>query len=364
MKIINVYILCFALLAFVIQSCSEMNDLGDQFLDEGEITYAAKVDSVISNPGKGRLQLEIRILSQRIETVRIYWNDYTDSSDVQVENQTGIFKKIFENMEEKEYIFELVSIDKYGNRSLPVEATGIVYGDMYESILSTRACKIVSSNAGLVLRFSAPDEGNVATTVTYTNTSGVLTSVDIPAIDNSYIIEDYDSQSQIVLQSSYRPVNGIDLFYSTPSYLGSGFFSFDKNEWVIINYSDQYSAGENGVNNIIDGTDGTRWHTNGSSYPHYATIDMGAVRTIAQIGVWRTTFDGGGDDRAPNRIQFLISMDNSTWTDLGEFDFNNLMNGEQVYAMSGLPQGRYLKFVGLAGNNKYMTLGEISIYGF
>jgi hypothetical protein len=59
-------------------------------------------------------------------------------------------------------------------------------------------------------------------------------------------------------------------------------------------------------------------------------------------------------------------MDNITWTDLGQFDFNNLINGEHVYPMPTSPIGRYFKFVGLAGqpgNNQYMTLGEISAYG-
>ena len=40
---------CFALLmllAIASQSCTDMNDLTDKYLDEGEIVYAAKVDSV------------------------------------------------------------------------------------------------------------------------------------------------------------------------------------------------------------------------------------------------------------------------------------------------------------------------------
>src|SRR5690606_23416814 len=102
----------------------------------------------------------------------------------------------------------------------------------------------------------------------------------------------------------------------------------------------------------------------GSSYPHHVTIDMGAVRTITQFGVWRTTFENGGDDRAPDVIQFLVSEDNVTWVDLGEFDFNRFINGEQVYQMPEGTVGRYFKLVGVSGpQDSNFVLGEISAYG-
>jgi hypothetical protein len=365
MKLNNIYITCMALLVLVMLSCSKMNDLSDKYLKKGEIIYAAKVDSVAAHTGNKRIQLEMKINSQRIETVRIFWNDYTDSTDFLVGSQTGTFKEMIENLAERSYIFEFESIDKFGNRSLPFEATGNVYGDAYISTLITRTCTFLSSNAGIVLKFSTVPDGNVATIVTYTNTSGVLSSINIPDTVNSYVITDRISYSgsPISLKSSYIPKSAVDTFYSAGKSV-SGYLKFDQKDWKIKDYSDQYSDGDNAVTNIIDGTDGTRWHTSPSgSYPHYATIDMGAVRTISKIGVWRTTFDGGGDNRAPTRIQFLISNDNATWTDLGQYDFNNLINGEQDFPLATLAQGRYLKFVGLAGTNQFMTLGEICAYG-
>lgn len=364
MRLNNIYIICIVLMAFFTQSCSKMNDLHQPYLDEGEIIYAAKVDSVTPGTGKNRIQLELIVVSQRIETVRIFWNDYKDSVDVAIGSKTGSFKKILSNMAEKNYIFQLVSLDQFGHRSLPFEVTGTVYGSVYESKLVTRSCTMTSSNAGLVLTFSSAAEGNLATIVTYTNSSGVLSSVSIPATDNSCILADYKSGSQISLKSSYGAVNGIDTFYSATNNPAVEFIIFDKKDWKIIDYSTQHSAGENAVINFIDGTDGTRWHSRagGSSYPHFATIDMGAVRTISQFGVWRTTFDGGGDNRAPDKIQFLISLDNINWTDLGIFPFNRFVNGEQIYPMPSLPQARYFKFVGVSGPENNMVIGEISAY--
>lgn len=366
MKLSNVYIICIILFAFIMQSCSKMNDLHQKYLNNGEIIYAAKVDSVTPGTGRNRIQLGIAVSAQRIQSVRVFWNDYTDSTDVTI-GSTGVFKKILTNMVEKSYIFECVSIDKFGNKSLPFEVTGKVYGDVYESARNTRPCKIVSSNVGLVLQFFSSDKDNVSTEVTYTNTSGILTTISVPPTVNSYVIADNKTGSQITLKSSYMPVNGIDTFYGPVVNIATGFFELDKKDWKIDSYSDRLDA-SNGPNNIIDGIpEATRWHTNGSAYPHWAIIDMGAVRTIKQFGVWVTTMAVvGADTRAPIKIQFLISMDKITWTDLGSFDFNNLITGEHVYPMPTLPTGRYFKFVGLAGqpgNNQYMTLGEISAYG-
>ena len=367
MRIINIYTFCIVLLALLSQSCSKMNDLSDQFLDEGEIIYAAKVDSVTPGVGKNRIQLEISILSQRIESVCIFWNDYQDSVDVEIGNKTGVFKTILPDMEEKSYIFELVSHDQFGNKSLPVEVVGKVYGDVYESTLVHRTSKIVSSISGLVLSFSSAPEDNLATEIKYTNTSGNLTSVSVPATDNSYVIADNKLDSEIVLSSSYGAVNGIDTFY-TSSYSLGGPYKFDVSDLSIVDYSTTHSGDENNVSNIISGDEGVRWHSlaGGSSYPHFATIDMGAERTIAELGVWRSIYDGGGDDRAPDEIQLLISMDNENWSDigLGITPFNRLINGEQFYELPTTVEARYLKFIAVSGPENNMVLGGISIYGF
>ena len=74
--------------------------------------------------GNGRVKMELFINAQRIEKLRIYWNAYTDSIDFNVGGQVGEFSLMIENLPEREYLFQIVSFDKYGNRSLPFEATG------------------------------------------------------------------------------------------------------------------------------------------------------------------------------------------------------------------------------------------------
>lgn len=110
-------------------SCSDMNELSDRFLKDGEITYAVLPDSVTIGAGKERLQFEIFIQTNRVKTTRIYWNNYADSVDVEIENKDGVFYKIIENLPEQSYLFNLVNIDQYGNRSLPYEVSGRTLGE-------------------------------------------------------------------------------------------------------------------------------------------------------------------------------------------------------------------------------------------
>ena len=138
MKFNKIYFVLLMLLVVASQSCSDMNELTDKYLDEGEITYAAKVDSVGVRAGENRIQLDVYVKAQRVENLRVYWNNYEDSVDVEIGGKTGVFPIMLDGMPESGYLFQLVSFDKFGNRSLEFEATGSSYGESYKNSLSNR----------------------------------------------------------------------------------------------------------------------------------------------------------------------------------------------------------------------------------
>ena len=370
------------ILVVMAMACSDMDDLHQPFLDRGEITYAAKVDSVIARTGNSRIQFDLVIQSQRIKTVRIFWNDYKDpgadlirfrdSSDVEIAGK-GLIRKILNDMPERSYIFKLVSFDEFGNQSLPTEVHAYVYGPKYEKLLVARSMRstMVDKVGNLRINWGVAD-GAYGSEVRYTDVSGKVKSHIFPIIQDTppvSLITDIKGDTPFEYRTVYRPdTTGIDNF-NTPYVRVDPPFAFDKTEWTIKDKSTNHDGNDNKVENFIDGTEATRWHSKaggGSSYPHYASIDMGSVRTVTTVGLWITTFETpGGDQRAPNRIQFLISMDNVTWTDLGEFDFNRMLLGEQRFVMPAGAQGQYLKFVAVSGPvNDQMVMGEISAYGF
>jgi hypothetical protein len=215
MKIKKLYIVCIVILAFVIQSCSKMNDLHGPYLDEGEIIYAAKVDSVAPGAGKLRMQLEMFIMSQRIETMRIYWNEYKDSLDVAISQKTGVWKTILNNMTEKGYIFKYVSIDKYGHKSLPFEVTGNVYGPLFQAKLSNR---VVSSKSTVVagkvtINWSGAVDYGVRCDLNYTNLSGFPVTLKVPMTQTATVLTDFGSG--LKYQTLFLPEKmAIDTFYT------------------------------------------------------------------------------------------------------------------------------------------------------
>lgn len=369
MRILNVYTICIILLAATMFSCSDMNDLHEKYMADGETIYAAKVDSVIPCAGNNRMLLKLFVGTQKVESVRIFWNDYHDSVDVAISGKTGKFEKLLEKLDERSYVFQFVSFDKFGNRSLPFELSCEVLGENYANSLLTRKASALQTADGVLVKFASAPEDNISTVITYPNTEGKLTSLNIPSSENSHFISDSNPDCEFSFSSSYSPPGAIDIFYSSSYSLKAGYaYKFDVKEMSVIDYSTQHSDGDNAASNMISGRYDVRWHTTagGSSFPHYVTIDLGAMRTVTKSGVWRSVYDVGdkaGDDRAPDKIQFLVSKDKQSWTDLGTYDFNRFINDEQFYEFQPT-DARYLKLIGLSGPEDYMVLGGINIFGF
>lgn len=205
-----------AMVTVLMPSCSKMNDLHQPYLDEGEIIYAAKVDSVAPGAGNARIQLKMFIISQRIQTMRIFWNDYKDSSDVLIANQTGVKTKILENMAEKSYIFQFVSLDKFGHRSLPFETVGKVYGPNFQSTLTNRVIKSQSTlvNGNITIAWSGTIDKGVRCDLIYTNTANQRVTRKVPMTENTTVLTDVSKD--MTYNTLFLPEpTAIDTFYTT-----------------------------------------------------------------------------------------------------------------------------------------------------
>src|SRR5690606_26083117 len=112
-----------------------------EFIKNGEIIYVGKADSVRVHPGKNRVRLTWKISDPNITKMKISWNSGQDSIVMDVpEPQGGDHLSVdIDNLEERFYSFEIVSIDNAGNTSVKVLAEGQVYGDLYTASLLNRA---------------------------------------------------------------------------------------------------------------------------------------------------------------------------------------------------------------------------------
>ena len=156
----------------------------------------------------------------------------------------------------------------------------------------------------------------------------------------------------------------IDLFYTENVLVNTNKILLDYDEWTIVDFSSQHGGNENSVQNVIDGNQNTRWHSlaGGSIYPHWVIIDLGGLVDFSTLEVLRSTFDGGGDDRATDKFTFEVSTDNDVWVDAGVFDFNRFTNDPQSYHISLSEPVRYVRFTAIEGPEDNFVLGAIKLY--
>lgn len=217
MKLKNIILMIALGFASFMTACDGMNDLHVGYLKEGERVYTAKVDSVSPGPGNSRINMEVFINSQRINKLRIYWNSYQDSLDYMIEEKRGVFNIMIENLPEREYLFQIVSFDKYGNHSLPVEVTSRTYGEIYQRTLPNRLISslLKAENGEAVFSWALPANDALYSVLQYTDKDNNLRSKEILSTQLQDTIVDYLPVSSFSYYTVYRPtVNSPDTFVS------------------------------------------------------------------------------------------------------------------------------------------------------
>jgi hypothetical protein len=343
-----------------------MNDLHESYMADGEIVYAAKTDSVNVYGGNKRALLDIRITSQRIETVRIYWNSYGDSTDVAINSRVGSFPVILENMEETDYVFYLVSFDRFGNKSLPFEVSGTVYGDKYLSGLSDRVISTASIFDGiLTVEWKEAPDNSLYSELLYKDSDGKEHLLQISVDETSRTVDDY--ASDLKYRTLYKPVpTAIDTFYTewkpVTDILDRPVVLFDKSSWSVISWSDQ--AWEARASTLIDGNDDTFWHSDWETpadLPHWAIIDMGIPREITEISTSRRK--GMPDTKS---VWYYIGNDpdpnSASWTKIAEGTY---ASGDLLTVQTSVSvAGRYLKiYLPDSNRSPYTSVAEVNVYG-
>ena len=218
----KILIITLALIAFY--NCSEMNDLHQPYLDKGEAIYPAKPDSLISFSGHNRLKLQWFVQSDlSIKGARIFWNDKADSLDIPITVTPGVrdtIGAVVENLPEGGYVFEVVSLDSYGNKSIPVVRSGKSLGDIYISSLNNRqilSYKTTTNNITFAMSSSDPAD-YVYSEFMYFDSNNIEreAKLDLDNLETIKIpLEDIDTSKNIQFRSVYQPFdNAIDLFYT------------------------------------------------------------------------------------------------------------------------------------------------------
>lgn len=144
------YIAIGLLLAAAFAACRKQDDY-KKYLEGGEHLYTGKADSMRVHPGRHRVQVSwLLIADPKVAVSKLYWNNRKDSAIIPITRTKGIdtIRYVIDQLEERLYEFEVVNYDRDGNPSMKSRASGISYGQLYETALLNRAYESIQSRIG------------------------------------------------------------------------------------------------------------------------------------------------------------------------------------------------------------------------
>jgi len=220
----NVFYIAMLVVVSLINGCSKFDAYKDKYLQSGSISYPGIIDSVKVLSGKNRVMLNGFIVADpKLVKYRVFWNSHNDSIEgpIHPSGKIDTFKATINNLAEGVISFQIRTYDKDGNISVPVTATGNVYGDIYQSSLVTRGitkAEVQPDNSALINWADVnADAGVIGMQVKFTDNAGIAhdTLFKSTATGLSNSLPDFKSGTSINYRTAFLPnKTAIDTFYT------------------------------------------------------------------------------------------------------------------------------------------------------
>lgn len=200
-------------------ACTKMDDY-KKYTNGKELAYAGKADSLRAFPGKNRIKLSWRLVSDpKITKAKIYWNNRADSLEIAIKRTNGVdtINVILDKMKEGNYSFEVVTIHDDQIRSVPAYVSGRVFGQNYEVTLLNRGIQSTAylTNNGYRMNWGLMEGTALGVDITYEKTNGTITNYRIPTTENVTTLATVKRPSQVYYRTLFKPDTlSIDTFYS------------------------------------------------------------------------------------------------------------------------------------------------------
>lgn len=340
-------------LLILISGCSEMDETYRHFLDSGKIKYAGKADYVEIIPGYNRLSLTWPKSSDpSVTKAKIYWNNRTDSLEVEIDRTQDRITVPIDNMPEGNHSFEIITFDDEGNSSVVVEITGRSYGPVYQNTLLTRIVESTNwlAENRLSVRFApVTDTTLVNTEFIYESESDIYDTMIITPDMDSVVIEDFP-RGQLKYRSTFKPhPNALDTFNSRYDsiYVKGLPVELDKSDWTITasSFDNRSGASYRPPINLLDNNRATIWVNQigaAFSYPHWVEVDMQEVLEIEGLTLQPRQNDSAA---RPKTAEMQTSIDGEDWVSHGDYFIDNI-NDNQFFEFSEPPvSARFFKII-------------------
>ncbi|TKG95430.1 hypothetical protein EYV94_08275 [Puteibacter caeruleilacunae] len=384
------------LVMIVFASCEKYDEVHEEYVQDGEIVYSVKPDSIEVLPGLNRCKVTTEMaVTPNLDKLVIEWNDEQQITDVPTDTDTAYMNVEIANLEEGSVLFKVYSLDTDGNASVIVNAFGNVYGERYQSSLLQRGVtEIKSVKEGAIVYFKSNPEKSVGVELTYTDNDDAIQTVRVEVSDEEVVLENAKFGSELNYRTLYLPEeNSLDTI-PTAATVSMTIPDPELKEKAV-----ELSASS--VMNLDNDTEGAGWGNGDgglfddkyttygayeAGYPQILTIDMGEVLPLTRLKLWsRLNSDGHyfGKGNA-NKIRLFgaaempASTDLNDWQLLGTYEFTKPSEGEDVtdddkaFAEAGFeciiennPEVRYVRVVvdETFEQTSYMYIGDLKFYG-
>jgi hypothetical protein len=377
-KIVNILLILTLLTCLF--SCEGMMDAHKQYVEDGEIVYMPKPETVEFLAGRYRVVLRIVLYnSPNVKSVDIYWDNKADSLIYPVTTSTGLdtFEIEIPDLEERSYTFTVWTTDAYKNHSLPIIGFSNSYGDLFQSSLVNQPIwKIALTEEGGEITWSSIVEHLVSAQIRYIDKEDNEQIVTTPSTVSTALCPNVKASSKFTYRSLFLPEkNAIDTFYVNWGEYETPFpemLLLNKAEFTVLEVSSETASDGGGMHKIIDNDLNTYWHSQWSGgnapFPHWILLDLGSSRNICRIEIYRRMNSQFSDTKT---VQFSVGdtpvWNSPSWKSIGEVVFSNVVGENQQILdipSSVDTDGRYMRIF-LPDNNgrqTYAAISEIYIY--
>lgn len=357
--------LCVAALIFV--TCTDMNDIHDEYLRDGEKTYIGRVDSINARSGHDRILIQYWVTDPRAKKMQLIWNQRNDTLMIDIpEHEPKDMLEVMlgddnSTITEGDHTLFIYTHDNRGHRSVVFEELINVYGATYQSSINNRGVNsiTVSGNDISVVWGGSSSDDELGISLLYTDTEGTahVRFIGKTELISTVLIENVDFTQSVQYQSLFLPQpNAIDTFKT------------DLVRMVIkerINValhkpvvsSDDLNTSYTSVN-AVDGVidNASRWVSDASHSEHWLEIDLGQPYAIDGF---KTYIGSGGSFNYPIERFELQGFIGGEWQTIVEVTGN----GDAQYGRDFDPVTTdKVRYYIPAYNNNQVRLYEIEVY--
>lgn len=313
-------------------SCSDINNMHQKWLDEGETIYVGKLDSLKGNGGFYRVQIygETRY-ARSAEKCIVRWEGNEKEFLMSDIASDGIAKILLEDLEEGNHRFFITTYDKEGNRSIVEECFAQVYGEEYQATETPKLVSIMTPDVEKITLTWSHVEKAKKVKLSYENRAGEMVDLELPGNVSTTEIQDWKKGGKIESITYVLPEEGaidvIELDKLTQNFPEHVEYEVPKGTFKACILPTDISGRDyqgGGVEALFDGVAGAalpnRYHSgDNDGVPHHLTFDMGLIADLSKVRIEGTT-----DNSNWNPLRFQLwgreTMDPSAHTTLPSND--------------------------------------------